>query len=599
MDEPDPPFTRFPVAFFAAAATQGRRAQMEDTFIIVPDLSACAPPVATHRLQGVQYACVLDGHGGSRCADWLAEHLHKEIAAEESLTSDDLLAAAAATQPGLTAVAAATTPACSPAVSSSAGALPTPSASAADVPLYCSALPPIHTASPPADPSPASSAAPSSCTLPAAAPLSRVTVAVSRAFRRCDAAFLDVIRASGRNDGATALCALLYQNSLAVANIGDTRAVLGRLPAPPLGAGGQARRARRPRRPVSLSAVRLSVDHKPNLAGESERVRACGGEVSKIRGVWRVCAREDRDQASNATAGAQGTASGRGSRGTAGAATKVAVRGAAVRGAAAVGAAEAEGGAAAVGEAARRVLKGVVAVAATEGVVCQVGEGAARCRASVAAARVGVVTAGGPEGRGGVGVALELRHAAAVAPPPPSLAISRAFGNLALKEHASRMPLVCNAPHVAVWGLTHRDRFLILASDGLWDAVDDAKAVCIADAAGREAGIPRWGSGKGSPEGRAGKAVAEGGSESAMPGVGSGMLRCATASEAAAERGRSGAATPAGTMLPKRKAPDAEAQAALGARAARAAAEALVAAAMANGSQDNVTVLVVWLDWEQ
>jgi serine/threonine protein phosphatase PrpC len=37
---------------------------------------------------------------------------------------------------------------------------------------------------------------------------------------------------------------------------------------------------------------------------------------------------------------------------------------------------------------------------------------------------------------------------------------------------------------------------------------------------------------------------------------------------------------------------------ATGARAARAAAEALVAAAMAKGSQDNVTVLVVWLDWE-
>jgi serine/threonine protein phosphatase PrpC len=41
-----------------------------------------------------------------------------------------------------------------------------------------------------------------------------------------------------------------------------------------------------------------------------------------------------------------------------------------------------------------------------------------------------------------------------------------------------------------------------------------------------------------------------------------------------------------------------EAEACLGVQAARAAAEALVAAAMANGSQDNVTVLVVWFAWE-
>ena len=41
------------------------------------DLGTLAP-----RLQGASYACVLDGHGGSRAADFAAAELHRRIAAD-------------------------------------------------------------------------------------------------------------------------------------------------------------------------------------------------------------------------------------------------------------------------------------------------------------------------------------------------------------------------------------------------------------------------------------------------------------------------------------------------------------------------------------
>ena len=87
-------------------------------------------------------------------------------------------------------------------------------------------------------------------------------------------------------DGTTVLCALLRGTTLDVANCGDTRAVLGRKPAAPharfSGLSGRSMRER------ELEAHRLSVDHKPDLPKEAERVRASGGFVRSINGCWRV-----------------------------------------------------------------------------------------------------------------------------------------------------------------------------------------------------------------------------------------------------------------------------------------------------------------------
>merc|ERR1719282_1467643 len=53
---------------------------------------------------------------------------------------------------------------------------------------------------------------------------------------------------------------------LFLANIGDSRAVLGK---------------------VDGKAVRLTVDHKPNLASEKKRIELEGGSVVEVAGVWR------------------------------------------------------------------------------------------------------------------------------------------------------------------------------------------------------------------------------------------------------------------------------------------------------------------------
>ena len=69
-----------------------------------------------------------------------------------------------------------------------------------------------------------------------------------------------------------------------------------------------------------------------------------------------------------------------------------------------------------------------------------------------------------------------------VAGPPGTstlLAISRAFGDRELKR-CTATPLVSNEPFVSSRALCPLDRVLILASDGLWDVIDDSQAVKIA-----------------------------------------------------------------------------------------------------------------------
>eukprot|EP01117_Protostelium_nocturnum_P005615 TRINITY_DN2024_c0_g1_i1.p1 TRINITY_DN2024_c0_g1~~TRINITY_DN2024_c0_g1_i1.p1 ORF type:complete len:885 (-),score=341.18 TRINITY_DN2024_c0_g1_i1:35-2689(-) len=57
------------------------------------------------------------------------------------------------------------------------------------------------------------------------------------------------------------------------------------------------------------------------------------------------------------------------------------------------------------------------------------------------------------------------------------LAMSRSFGDLRLKEP---LKLVLSEPEITIEELTPNDKFIIIASDGLWDVLSDQKAVDIA-----------------------------------------------------------------------------------------------------------------------
>ena len=100
--------------------------------------------------------------------------------------------------------------------------------------------------------------------------------ALRRAFDGADKAFLKTAAAESLTDGSTALCALVRGKTLDVANIGDTRAVLGRRPEPPAPRPDAPGRSMRER---DWEAIRVSVDHKPNLPSEQRRVEASGGFV--------------------------------------------------------------------------------------------------------------------------------------------------------------------------------------------------------------------------------------------------------------------------------------------------------------------------------
>jgi len=81
------------------------------------------------------------------------------------------------------------------------------------------------------------------------------------------------------SSGTTATAAIIYgpdehaKLQILIANLGDSRAVLGRRDG---------------------TAVRLSEDHKPDLASERHRIEQAGGTVTKVRGIARVLLRGSR-----------------------------------------------------------------------------------------------------------------------------------------------------------------------------------------------------------------------------------------------------------------------------------------------------------------
>jgi len=85
------------------------------------------------------------------------------------------------------------------------------------------------------------------------------------AFEHTDTQYLKLNDNASRDDGCTAVTAVVVQDRLLVANVGDSRAVLSR--------GGKA--------------VPLSIDHKPNTREERTRIEDAGGVVVWA-GTWRV-----------------------------------------------------------------------------------------------------------------------------------------------------------------------------------------------------------------------------------------------------------------------------------------------------------------------
>ncbi|KAK9805433.1 hypothetical protein WJX73_006037 [Symbiochloris irregularis] len=89
--------------------------------------------------------------------------------------------------------------------------------------------------------------------------------ALIEAFVETDSLYLDSEGAGAKDDGCTAITAVLVGQRLVVANVGDSRAVLCR--------AGKAKP--------------LSEDHKPNRTDERARIEGAGGVVVWA-GTWRV-----------------------------------------------------------------------------------------------------------------------------------------------------------------------------------------------------------------------------------------------------------------------------------------------------------------------
>ncbi|KAK7385021.1 hypothetical protein VNO78_30728 [Psophocarpus tetragonolobus] len=90
-------------------------------------------------------------------------------------------------------------------------------------------------------------------------------LAISETYQHTDAAFLDSEKDTFRDDGSTASTAVLVDNHLYVANVGDSRTIISK-------AG---------------TAIALSEDHKPNRSDERKRIENAGGVVMWA-GTWRV-----------------------------------------------------------------------------------------------------------------------------------------------------------------------------------------------------------------------------------------------------------------------------------------------------------------------
>ncbi|CAL5221808.1 g4064 [Coccomyxa viridis] len=92
-----------------------------------------------------------------------------------------------------------------------------------------------------------------------------IKTALGEAFTETDQRYLQADSGGNRDDGCTAVTAVIVGNTVVVAHVGDSRAVLAK----------------------TGKAVQLSDDHKPNRTDERTRIEAAGGVVVWA-GTWRV-----------------------------------------------------------------------------------------------------------------------------------------------------------------------------------------------------------------------------------------------------------------------------------------------------------------------
>jgi len=89
--------------------------------------------------------------------------------------------------------------------------------------------------------------------------------ALCEGFRDLDDAWLKLATHNSWDDGSTAVCCLCVNNTLYIASVGDSRAVLSH----------------------AKKAIDMTSDHKPSRPDEKSRIEALGGRIIHY-GTWRV-----------------------------------------------------------------------------------------------------------------------------------------------------------------------------------------------------------------------------------------------------------------------------------------------------------------------
>eukprot|EP00903_Cladosiphon_okamuranus_P013274 g12376.t1 len=101
-------------------------------------------------------------------------------------------------------------------------------------------------------------------------------LALQETFEQIDQALGDAAKENEQvYSGTTAVVALYRDDRVWVANVGDSRAVLGTQERETLAEGSSVEVA-----PSGLVPIALSDDHNPDRPGELERIKSCGGFVS-------------------------------------------------------------------------------------------------------------------------------------------------------------------------------------------------------------------------------------------------------------------------------------------------------------------------------
>jgi integrin-linked kinase-associated serine/threonine phosphatase 2C len=208
---------------------RGKRAYLQDRSALSLSL-ATAPSEA-----GRRYACIglYDGHAGELSADYLQQHLHTNIEQELVRT---------APQPQ---------PRPDPDNSTQAAPVPMPTAEPAQPP-------PVETPE---------------------AHSTRVRQCLLEGFKRTERDLCALLQQRQDGSGSCALLALIDEQSVWIAHVGDSKAVLGRIPQSAAPASAVAPAGQSAAAPAPLQCIQLTTDHTSVLAAERRRIEKAGGSV--------------------------------------------------------------------------------------------------------------------------------------------------------------------------------------------------------------------------------------------------------------------------------------------------------------------------------